>query len=123
MIICTLVCTGCNFSNLKIKGNVEKLQGNWVSQDDQNWVLSFKEDELFDRYRNEKEKCTYQISEVSCDLKYTDEKGTFIKFHCKQEFCCEVLGLTDSTFSYRETISGKNHIFKKVHHEFLNILD
>lgn len=123
ILITSLVLVGCKFSNLQIKSNVEKLQGNWVNQDDPKWILTFEEDEFFDRYENEKENCKYQISEASCDKEYTDAKGSFIKFYCKHKFCCEILGLTDSIFSYRETNSGKNHVFKKADHEIINSLN
>ena len=123
IIISSLILVGCKFSNLQIKGDVEKLQGNWVNQDDPKWILTFREDDFFDRYENEKENCKYQISETSCDKEYADVKGTFIKFYCNYEFCCEVMGLTDSTFSYRETTSGKNHVFKKADQGVFNSLD
>lgn len=113
ILITSLFFVGCKDSSSQMKSEVEKLQGTWMNEEDPLWILTFKEGEFFDQYENEKENCKFQISELSCDQEYTDLKGVFIKFYCNREFCVDVIGLTDTTFSYRETRSGKNHVFKK----------
>ena len=107
------VFVSCAMTNQQDNNDMAKLQGSWVSQEDNNWKFTFEGDKFFDIYGQESEECTFSISKKSCNEEYTTLEATFLKCSCEEVLCLEITSLTDTTFSYRDTSTGKLHTFKK----------
>lgn len=99
----------------KSSEDINKIQGRWVSVEDRNWKLVFVGNKFADVYgEDESEECNFSISKESCDKSYSTLEASFVELFCKETMCLEITSLTDSTFSYRETSTGRLHKFKKI---------
>lgn len=99
---------------------VKFLQGNWRSKEDKNWSLSFKNQYLVERYEEEiLGHFKFSLTKNSCDERYANdlENAFFLSIMDLEDdanTCWEITTLVESTFSYRETISGRLHTFVKI---------
>ena len=113
-LIIFLVFLSCKSTNKISNQDFIKIQGNWINKDDNNWKLTFNGNKFTDTYGIEtSEVCKFTISNESCNKEYTTEKATFLKCLFSNEICFEITSLTEKTLTYRETFTGKLHIFKR----------
>lgn len=106
----------CCSNNVKIGSEINDftlIQGIWVNQIDKKWKLTFKGNIFHDIYDEEFEECTFTIKKESCNKEYTKLDASFLYCLCEEDLCLEILSLTQTKLTYRETISGKMHTFNK----------
>jgi hypothetical protein len=93
------------------------LNGVWVSVDDKNARIIFKEQRFYSLYgKDTLDAGSFKRSVHSCDSKYMNntQKADFILLISKlDESCFEITGLSDSTLAYRHTGSGRLHVFHR----------
>ena len=98
----------CSTNNLSIRGN-------WVNNDDNNYVVKITKDRFYEIYNNDTSFYKYSRSSESCDKSYLNEDNNpnldFISLDDGR--CFEITGLTDSTLAYRHTASGRMQVFYK----------
>lgn len=114
-IFAVLLLGSCTPTYDNLENDMKLLQGEWRSIRDDNWILSFQADLLIDTYLGEvPENCKYSLTTNSCDKSYSVEKFTYLNRQCEEPLCYEIVGLTDSLFSFRETTTARLHRFRKV---------
>ena len=98
------------------RDDLSKIQGSWVSEEDNNWKLAFSGNKVLDTYgMEESEECIFSISKESCDTTYSSLELTYMKYLCEDDmWCFEIYGITDTVLSYRETSTGRLNVFKKI---------
>jgi hypothetical protein len=100
-----------------IKVPEKKLFGRWQSLEDRNWTIEIKVDEFIEIYEKDTlSRYKFQLLDVSCDNSYLSDsiKSDFIYLSNRVDsYCVEVLTIDQEVFTYRETVSGKIHSFKK----------
>ena len=93
------------------------IQGKWVNNDDNNYVVKITKDNFYEIYSHNTSFYKYSRSSKSCDKSYLKEDNNpdldFIRLNDGR--CFEITGLTDSTLAYRHTVSGKMQVFHKSH--------
>ena len=105
---------GCSLINRQENDEMNKLQGSWVNEKDSNWKLKFHGNKFIDFYNQESETCNFTINKKSCNKVYSALDAIYLNCYCKEQSCLEVTGLSNTTFAFRETSTGKLHIFKKL---------
>jgi hypothetical protein len=104
----------CTMSQVYSERIEEELQGIWINQEDNNSKLVISGNNFTELYKSEEiEKCTFMITNKSCNESYTQEKGDFINISCDENTCLKITGLNENNLSVRETSTGKLQIFKK----------
>ena len=98
----------CSTNNLSI-------QGKWVNNNDNNYVVKITKDSFYEIYNIDTSFYKYFRSSKSCDTNYLN-KNSNLNLHfisLDDDRCFEITGLTDSTLAYRHTASGKIQVFIK----------
>lgn len=119
LAICVILISCGSYMGLTEKGNVDLIIGEWKSSTDSLWVLNFSKNSILDFYDGELiDSINYSISNESCDESYMSNQDTkdlnFVHMKSDPEECKEIVGLTNSTLSYRDSSSGRLFVFNRV---------
>lgn len=94
-----------------------KLQGRWVNKEDSNWKLAFEKGKVVETYEGEiLGSYPFSLSKNSCDASsYGDKQdmGIFLSYSNEENSCFEITSIEESTLAYRETTTGKLHVFER----------
>lgn len=105
----------CTISNQNSTDESAKLQGSWVNESDLLWKLLFEGEKLTQIYENEiLEECHFSVNKESCDSLYSSIEAVYLIYSCKEKKCFEISSLSNATFSYRDTSTGRLHTFNKI---------
>lgn len=89
------------------------IYGKWVNIDDKQSVVLFDKNLLYRINGLDTISISNYIrSSNSCDLKYLNSNDPTLDFiKLEDGTCFEITGLSDSTLTYRHTVSGKIHMY------------
>ncbi|WP_423738030.1 hypothetical protein [Chitinophaga caseinilytica] len=91
------------------------LRGKWVNLDDSHFKIEFRETSYCWFYNKDTVASgTYTWSHQSCDTSYYKGPDRTLEFiRLNDGSCYEITGLTKQNLSYRYTVNGKLHRFKR----------
>ena len=108
------LCT-CENTDSDLSKDRELLFGKWINMEDDSWQINFQEDLLIDSNIGlSADTSKYSLTVDSCDSSYSIEKVVFIKCWSIEPLCYEVVCLTDGLLTFRESVTGYLHEFRKM---------
>jgi hypothetical protein len=115
IIAILLFCFGCSSYDLG-ELDITDLYGTWRSKDDTNYILIIeKDDSLTEMYENEVlDRVSLKWLNNSCDSSYKKSSKEDFYLRWGSDRCVEIVGLSDTVFSFFDSKSGKLNVFSKV---------
>jgi hypothetical protein len=91
------------------------ITGTWVNENEKQYLIRFTDSKFYEIYDRDTSVYKYKRIDKSCDVQYMKEAIKNVDFISLSDGrCFEITGLTDSTLTYRHTVSGKINTFHKL---------